>query len=236
MLSAKDDAEKIALVRRADPSEDGWQRRLLPLMVRAVVVLAVFFFVVTLGQLSYIHWQLRQTRESTIPVAVSELTAAPVDPEPNLARAWLGIAALLEEEAMARRYDMASVTLMAHIWIRYMGFVTGMIMAVIGAVFILGKLRDQQSTQLGAEAKDIKLSLTSASPGLVLATLGATLMIVTVLAQQTTEVNDGSIYRPFAKSTSTEPQTEAQKVWPDFFGAPNTPQAKSPEATEGKRP
>ena len=208
----------------ATPSLDAaWQRRLLPLMVRMVVGLALFFFVVTLGQLAYLHWELSKPMHSEIPAAVHQLVTQETPFSGDRKAAELGIAAMLEDEALARRYQMGSIILMAHIWIRYLGFVTGMVMAMIGSVFILGKLSDPGESKLGAESQALKVSLTSASPGLVLATLGVALIIVTVLAQQETRITDRALYAPFAVG---ERRPQAEKV-PEFF-------KPSPSDTGGK--
>lgn len=189
-------------------SDDRWQRRLLPLMVRVVLALAVFFFLISLVQLTFLHWQLGQQSSSLVPEWAGGLVAvddgATADPQ----TAKLGLAALLESEVTSRRYQMASVIMMAHIWIRYLGFVTGMAIAIIGSVFILGKLREPSTSLVGAEAQGIKLSLTSASPGLVLATLGTALMIVTVLARQEMQVRDTSLYSPFAPAAIEQQNLE----------------------------
>lgn len=203
----------------------GWQRRLLPLMVRMIVVLALFFFAVTLGQLTYLHLELTQPKESRIPASAAQLVDQSRPFEGDREAMQLGLAALLESEAMARRYEMAGVVLSAHIWIRYLGFVTGMIMAIIGSVFILGKLRDPESSQLSAESKGAKVSLTSASPGLVLATLGVALIVVTVLAQQETKVTDEPLYAPFHEGRQDAP------IVTDFF----RPEQSSEEQTEGEK-
>ena len=47
------------------PRDTAWQRRLLPLMVRMVVGLALFFFAATLGQLVYLHLELSKPKSWT---------------------------------------------------------------------------------------------------------------------------------------------------------------------------
>jgi hypothetical protein len=82
---------------------------------------------------------------------------------------------------------------MARVWVRYLGFVTGMILALVGAVFVLGKIREDR-TDLGLQHKDFKGTLSTTSPGLVLATLGSILMLVTLLTHHEIDVADGPLY------------------------------------------
>lgn len=111
---------------------------------------------------------------------------------------------LLEANALQRRYHQAGVLLISRIWTRYLGFVTGTILALVGAAFILGKLRETNSV-LGAESALWKVSMTSASPGLILATLGTLLMLATLATNLEMQVNDGPVYLPLSAALATEP-------------------------------
>ena len=128
------------------------------------------------------------------------------------------------------RCHMGSTILMAHLWIRYLGFITGMIMAVLGAVFILGKLRESSAPRLGADS-GLKLSLSSASPGVVVALLGCILMVTTVLTQQQTQVQKVPLYRPFGAGRRSA--TQPLEV-PEFFrGRHRARPRKDPNETFG---
>jgi hypothetical protein len=86
-------------------------------------------------------------------------------------------------------------------WTRLMGFTTGMVLAIVGAVFILGKLREQQ-TELKNETEALKVSLTTSSPGIVLAVLGSFLMSTTLLTKFDIDVRDLPVYvAPHAPSS-----------------------------------
>ncbi len=205
------------------------QQRLLPLAVWAVIGLGVFFFLVTLSQLTYLHWELRKPQASQVAAYARQVleTAEPGD----VTQLQLALSAQLESEAIARRYDGASVILMGHLWIRYLGFITGMIMAVIGSTFILARVRAPGQSQLGAEGGGVKLTLASASPGLILAALGSVMMVVTVLAQQTTNVSDSALYRPFAL-----PGAGPSRPFEPPATLPNAPAAEQPDAATRVRP
>lgn len=174
----------------------------MPLMIRTVVGLTVFFFVATLGQLVYLNSRIHDAPELDISnVALPEST----DLDASRLRAQI----LLESIAIARRYHQANVLLMSRVWARYLGFVTGMILALVGAVFILGKLQEAQ-TEVGASAANADFSLKTTSPGLVLAVLGVALMVTSIVTHHDIETRDTPIYFTTESSNFTA-------------GSPNSP-------------
>jgi hypothetical protein len=110
---------------------------------------------------------------------------------------------LFEANALLRRYHQAGVLLISRIWTRYLGFVTGTILAMVGAAFILGKLRESSSS-LGTESALWKLSISSASPGLILAALGTVLMLATLATNLDMQVTDGLVYLPQSYAGQTD--------------------------------
>jgi len=155
-------------------------------MVHMLVGLTVFFFVATLGQLVYLHTSILKA-----PVLNDSLLHLPDGT--NLEASRLRAQVLLESNAIARRYHQANVLLMSRVWTGYLGFVTGMILALVGAVFILGKLQEGTS-EVGGRMHGAEASLKTASPGLVLAFLGVVLMIITIVTHHEIETRDSPIY------------------------------------------
>jgi hypothetical protein len=49
------------------------------------------------------------------------------------------VAAVLEADALQRRYHQANANMLARVWTRQLGFITGMLLALVGAAFILGR-------------------------------------------------------------------------------------------------
>jgi hypothetical protein len=172
-----------------------WQKRLLPFMVSMIVILTFFFLAASFYQLYYLHQKIEDCPTLNLEPAMSLLDDPDVDltqiDKFDLAR-WKTLATL-EGYTLERRYHQANVFLMSRIWKKYLGFVTGMILALVGAVFILGKLREPTST-LDAETGIGKFSLTTASPGLLLALLGTILMITTIVTHKKIEVQDKPTY------------------------------------------
>lgn len=229
-VGATEKPDNLVTPTRANSgANDAWQRRVLPLMKGVVIGLTAFFFLVTLAQLTYLHYELSQPRPSGIPAMANALLGRPTAPAAAgaIPPSQLALAAELESEATTQRYEMANAILMAHLWIRYLGFMTGMIMAVLGSVFILGKLSETTPSRLQADTRALKVSLTSASPGVVLAVLGCILMITTVVAQQETRVVDQPLYRPFAPDVRTATPPEQL---PEFFkNRTSTPGQEKPK-------
>jgi hypothetical protein len=188
----------------AASSERTWQRRLLPLMVGLLVTLTAFFFVASFVQLYYLQTRIERAPLLDLSTAMASLDEIGKDLQNGKVEGQLAFnnrleyarwktVSLLEANALQRRYHHAGVLLISRIWTRYLGFVTGTILAMVGAAFILGKLQEA-SSNLGAEGGLWKVSLTTASPGLVLATLGTLLMLATLATNMELQVNDGPVY------------------------------------------
>ena len=164
-----------------------WQRRLLPFMVLMIVGLAIFFVVATYRQLNRLNEQINQSNK---PDLDSVLNSKPSDVDIQDAH-WRALV-ILEANALEKRYHQANVLLMSRVWIRYLGFLTGMIIALIGATFVLGKLRE--SATFNADGSLWKFAMTTASPGLILALLGTILMVTAMVTNPAIKVGDGRTY------------------------------------------
>lgn len=171
-----------------------WQRRLLPLMATVLVVASTAF----LG-FSLVQTNAMRARIENVPQTSVELILDPVCERETLtfaerqACSEMKAAVLLEVYTIQRRYHQANAALMVRAWIKYLGFLTGMMIGIVGAVFILGRLAETRS-ELTAEGPAGKFSLSSMSPGLILVTLGTVLMITTVLVNPPTDVGDAAVY------------------------------------------
>ena len=99
----------------------------------------------------------------------------------------------MEAFIVTQRYHHASVLLMFGLWTRYLGFITGMILALVGASFVLGKLREP-AQRLAGRLSTFDFSLRTTSPGVILTVLGVLLMFTTILDKDMYEVTDGNVY------------------------------------------
>jgi hypothetical protein len=187
--------------------EIAWQRKLLPLMASMLVALTVFFCVAISVETFRIQAHIENTHEVDLrPIFATVGVDQPktFDTEMELAQ-WRTMA-LLESNALQSRYHEATIALLIRICIVFLGFLTGMVLAVVGATFILGKLREAPS-KLTAEAGAWKMIVTSASPGLVLAILGTVLMVATVTARIDVNVSDAALYLSSANTNAQRAAT-----------------------------
>jgi len=172
-----------------DPSER-WRLRLLPLVRAALVLMALFFFGASLLQYREIYRDVRQRPASRLE-AVMQRQVPQTARESEAARFQTMVA--LEQDIVTLRYRQANAVLLLRTWTRYTGFLVGMVLALTGAFFILGRLRED-STHLGAEGGGAKLDLTTQSPGMVLAVLGTVLMLVTIWVRLDVDMTDKPVY------------------------------------------
>jgi len=168
-------------------SERQWQDRLLPFMIRMLGGLTIFFLTASFAQLAYLHYRI----EKGPVLSISTLVPTP-SPTGGLTQIETA-SVLLEAHVLDQRYHQANIFLMARVWTNYLGFVTGMTLALVGAAFILGKL-EILPTSLEGHAKIAALSLKTASPGIILAVLGVVLMITTIVVQHPIETRDVPVY------------------------------------------
>lgn len=186
--------ESDALPPGPTAADAAWQQRLLPFMIRMLVVLTALFFVASSVQVYLVQKHMQEAHEPDLKTALGLLeVSAQSTPQDRLNTVRWGTIALLESHALQSRYHQVSIAMMSRLYIIFLGFVTGMVLSLVGATFILGKLREAQShVQAGTPAWSV--SLTTASPGLLLAMFGTVLMVVTVLARVDFEVRDTSLY------------------------------------------
>ena len=177
-----------------EPGTSGWQERLLPLMSGMLLLLTIFFIVATFVQALEMQQRIADASKEIDPSIASTLRQeASLDPAGELEYARWQTMARLEGHAIHRRYQQASLVLMSRVWIIYLGFVTGMILSLVGAAFILGKIREPTS-QFGADSAFWKLSISSTSPGLILAVMGTVLMVTTMVIRAEVDVKDAALY------------------------------------------
>ncbi len=230
--------------REASPKPsmlDLWQHRLLPVMVGVVLVLAIFFFVATIYQL----FLLNEKIDNAPLLKSDEILLRDSSHKDSPQRGYLQSSfvehqwdtlVLLEFQTLQQRYHQANVLLMSRTWVRYLGFISGMVLAFIGAIFILGKLTDQPTslsvgpdnsdsgqkpesgkvadplaTRLALQQASLKMTLATQSPGIVLAVLGTFLMLVTIIVHRPIEVSDVPSYLNIESITSGTPPMSTPK-------------------------
>ncbi len=177
------------------PEIYSWQRKLLPFLIGLLTFLTLFFLVASIFQLYRLQDQITNKPKLDLEMA---LRVIPVqndnqDTEGNLQYVRWKTLALLEKHALEIRYHQIGALHMSRIWARYLGFLTGMILSLMGAAFILGKLKESP-TKASGETISGKFSITTSSPGIILAFLGTALMITTIVVHHEIEGEDNAIY------------------------------------------
>lgn len=208
-----------------DDREHSWQLRLMPFMIGIILMLALFFFAATMYQLYELNSKIQQVAE----LQNTELLEKAVPGSSLMEKQWRSLV-VLESHILRQRYHQANVLLMARVWIQYLGFVTGMMLSLIGAVFILGKLREPATElTLGSGAgqqklpSDLKMHLVTQSPGIVLVTLGTVLMLVTILVHHPIEVTDKPVYTSVTTAGKTTAPAKPPELTPDSNVKPDQP-------------
>lgn len=220
-----------------------WQRKLLPFMMGSILVMGLFFFVASLVQLYYLHRKVAHTEFDILPIFESfEKNDSTKKMSSNNEYLRWKTLALLEQNIIKRRYHQANSVMLARVWTRYLGFVTGMILALVGTAFILGKLREEP-IKFEADSQVFKASLYTSSPGIVLAVLGTILMVVTLTIKFEIETRDVATYTKVPVRSSqtgvvqTEPATlDVKKKEQELFGpVPGSDKPKKEATPEGKK-
>jgi len=178
-----------------DSIKSAWQSKLLPLMTWMLVGLTIFFFFASFYQLYYLHEKIeggpKMVLNKMFELDENEFNKGELEHQLKIIQ-WKTLATL-DEHTLNQRYHQANVLLMARIWTRYLCFVTGMILCLVGASFILGKIEQAESVIRGKN-QHVDFSLKTTSPGLVLAVLGTVLMMTAVLVHNEIKVTDGPAY------------------------------------------
>lgn len=219
----------------ANPELAHWQNRLLPFMTRFIVFVSVAFFVLSIVNLVQVNNFVRGEHEGDIRGQIQKI--APVEKAANIAEMTQQALLVLEADIVDKRYHQASALLMSRIWTRQLAFMTGMILAFLGAVFILGKMNEPPANVTG-EGAGWKLGITSTSPGLILSFFGTVLLIVSLFVQTTIDVRDGSVYVP-SKASGVQNSTTSIREKPssnDQDTSPLTEEDLHPVAETPKAP
>lgn len=196
-------------------------------MLGGVALMALFFFVSTFIQLGRLNEAVAFTPDRRLEATLTSIDARIAQlpgPEGTELLRWKTMV-LLEADVVRHRYAQVNATLMMRAWTRHIGFVTGMILTFLGALFILTKLSEAQ-TQLGGEAAGAKATLATSSPGIVLAVLGTALMLVTLTADFRYGTSDTPVYLPSVSAVAMP----APVALPEDEAPPSDPGATPPPA------
>lgn len=173
-----------------------WQNRLLPWLVIMPTILILLFIYLATRQMQRFNAVIDAKEESVIekliPTKADSALNAKLKGDLDYIR-WITLARL-EEKSLDRRYSQGGLLLVSRIFTKYLGFFTGMILAIVGAVFIIGKLQESSSDIEGGIGEQMKLKIVSSSPGIIFGVLGTVLMLYTILQHAEISVKDQPLF------------------------------------------
>jgi hypothetical protein len=165
-----------------------WRRWLLPVAIVVIFAGSAIFIWISNNQFADLKTSIEASSGGNdIPQVIAGFHTPPGDNGAIRDKVQL----LMAERAQRANLSRASASLLLSLWTRNMGFVTGMILAMVGATFILSRL-DDAGTQLSAEQGTLKGSLSTSSPGIVLAVLGTVLMVMAMSVRYTETGKDST--------------------------------------------
>ena len=171
-----------------------WQQRLLPVMASTLALLTLFFCASLTYETISVQKHIESAHEIDLNPLIAKLDGASAA---NSAAAVTEFRAkaltMLEANVIERRYHQASAAAMGRIYLIFLGFATGMVLALSGATFILGKMKEAE-TAIDGSGPSFKASIRSGSPGLILALFGTTLMLCTIFSRADIKVTDQALY------------------------------------------
>jgi len=170
-----------------------WRRRMLMPMLALLSLLTLAFIVASVWQIADVQRRIGSATAGEQPFAAIDQQLA--SGAASIPAADLRARIALEHQALTLRYQQASAVLASRAWVRFMGFLTGMVLALIGSTFTLGRL-ETSAVQASGEGPGWKGSLATTSPGLVLAALGTILMVGAVVVRINVDVREVSTYLP----------------------------------------
>jgi ABC-type phosphate/phosphonate transport system permease subunit len=136
-----------------------------------ITTVLVFFLTITGWQIYNLHQRIEQGPQI-------KLTTELIEERTPEQHRWADLVSL-EAYCIEQRYHQANMVLTTRIWMAYLGFVTGMILCIVGAVFVISKMCEPQ-TDIRIETEALKSVIKSSSPGIIMAFLGTALITTTL--------------------------------------------------------
>jgi len=96
----------------------------------------------------------------------------------------------LERDVINNRLHVTKAALATRTWMRFMSLIFGAILVVVGSAFILGKISTRETNTGEFTFGDVKGSLATSSPGLMLVFMGSLLIAVPNFSTQSITTND----------------------------------------------
>lgn len=170
-----------------------WQKRLLPFLVGVPIALAFVFIVLATVQLNDFKSAIYSKQQNDLIGAVIPLPKEAKKLNNAEYTKWVTLVHM-EQESLDKRYKQAGFLLISRVFTKYLGFFTGMILAIVGAAFIIAKLSEGQTVIDATVTEQAKVNIASSSPGIIFGVLGTTLMLATILTHSDISVQEEPMY------------------------------------------
>lgn len=208
-----------------------WQKKLLPWMVIIPSGLIVIFILFATMQLKTFESHIYQSDSLNISKSLPKVGTINIDTSIDTKLGYLKLYTLakMEEYSINRRYNQAGEILVSGIYTKYLGFFTGMILAIVGAVFIISKLKEDTSNLEGTIDEHVKFKLISSSPGIIFGVLGTLLMITTILKTVESNVTDAPLFLNY-QNVQQEKNNNEKEALNDLEEQKNTQHIDSSKA------
>jgi hypothetical protein len=191
--AAVQEAQGAEEAPRTSRLEHAWQQRLLPLMCATLALLTIFFCTALAVETVSVQRHIESAHELKLDPLIARLENAKPGGPAAVEEFRMKAVMLMEANVIDRRYHQASAAAMGRIYLIFLGFATGMVLALTGSTFVLGKLREAP-TEIGGGTPTWTATLRSGSPGLVLAFFGTVLMLSTIFSRADISVRDQALY------------------------------------------
>ena len=175
---------------------NAWQKKLLPWLILMPTMLILLFVFLATRQMERFNKVIDEKSESVIeriiPSPSDTALYAKLKGNMDYIR-WVTLARM-EEKSFDRRYSQGGLLLLSRIFKNYLGFFTGMILAIVGSVFIIAKLEEGKTDLEGGMGNNMKVKLASSSPGIIFGVLGTILMLSTIMQHTDISVTDRPLF------------------------------------------
>ncbi len=171
-----------------------WQNKIVYWLIGMPTLLILLFIALASRQVNQFNKSMEIKPDSVLMAKILPMLATKSQEKASETNLKWAILAQLEQESIFRRYNQGGLLIMSRIFVKYLGFLTGMILTILGAVFIIGKFSESSSTIDASWEEKIKINFVTASPGIIFGVLGTILMLSTILQHNDIVVQDSPLY------------------------------------------
>jgi hypothetical protein len=152
----------VVPISQADEDFQKLYNRIVPVVIIIPIFFLILFISVSMIQLRDINSRIEEGQSQTVKDIINRMPGK--DTLSESYRQFLALA-VLEEESLGERYRQGHYSLVSRSFKQYLGFFTGIIMVIVGSLFVLLKLREKIDS--AASRDGWKFTLVTNSPGVV---------------------------------------------------------------------